>query len=157
MSISADLTNLIAFSAWFIYDYSHPVHNVTEVSSYEPNGAVKAAVLLDYDATKGQSVLALLIATAVTNFLTSILITTRLLHGHRLLKVFNNSEDRRDSPYLSVITICVESSALITVIAVANIVSFLASLSLRSSSYTLALLPQLCVSLITTQYSNDAL
>ncbi|KAF5318026.1 hypothetical protein D9619_012064 [Psilocybe cf. subviscida] len=69
-------TASIASAIWFIYSFFHQDGVVTLFVS---------PVSSEDSVTKSRSIIALLVATAISNFSTSVLISTRLLYAHRLL------------------------------------------------------------------------
>lgn len=129
--------HLSASSVWFIVGFHRPGTIKVSDSFY---WFQSQNIIL-----KDETILALLSVTAATNIFTSILITSRLIYAHGVLRASEASTGYGKSPYLNAITICVESSTLITCVAVINIV-FRTRIS-YNPPFLLAMLPQICVCL----------
>jgi hypothetical protein len=63
---------------------------------------------------KSKTIFAFLIATAAANITTSVLVTARFIYAHKALSMSEASPGYGNSPYLNAITVCVESSVMIT-------------------------------------------
>ncbi|KAF5317983.1 hypothetical protein D9619_012073 [Psilocybe cf. subviscida] len=94
-----------------------------------------------------RSIFALFVVTAAVNTSVSILIAARLLYGHHILSISQPGE-KISSPYITAMAICVESSSMITVVAIAGAVSYSPFIGLISVSYMQIpriIIPQVCV------------
>lgn len=136
---TTDKHDVAASSILFIVGFERPNAALVEIAPQVWQDHVPDLTL------KSKSMLALLAVTTVTNISTSTLITARLIHAHKVLSRSEASPGYGNSPYINAIVVCVESSAMITCIALVTFISLQRHSGVMV--FGLAALPQICVSL----------